>query len=92
MNNENIDNMSSASKKLETISTELNAIKYKLNVLNENMKNSIKGKAGEYLTNQLVPYSIKKSSELSETSLELAKRLNILLENETDATDRFFDI
>lgn len=73
------DDIVSASNNLNIIASELNIIGYHLNKLNENMKVAIRGSAGEYFTNTLVPLGIKKSKDLSEKSSMLAKRLNLVL-------------
>lgn len=74
----NYDDVIIASNNLKIIAGELNSISYHLKKLNENMKMAIKGTAGEYFTNRIVPLGIKKSDELSEKSELLSNRLNLL--------------
>lgn len=85
------DDIVSASNNLSIISSELSGIGYHLNKLNENMKIAIKGTAGEYFTNTLVPLGIKKSKELSEKSMSLAKRLSFIVKTMDDLESNIED-
>lgn len=85
------DDIVSASNNLSIVAGELSDIGYHLNKLNENMKVAIRGSAGEYFTNTLVPLGIKKSKELSEKSTLLAKRLSLVVKTLNDAESNIED-
>ena len=72
------DDIVLASNNLKIIASELTSISMHLKQLNDNMKVAIKGTAGEYFTNRIVPLGIKKSDELSEKSEALSNRINAI--------------
>ena len=74
----NYSDVITASNNLKIIASELSSVSYHLKKLNEDMKLAIKGTAGEYFTNKIVPLGIRKSDELSEKSEALSNRLNLI--------------
>lgn len=85
------DDIVSASNNLSVIASELNRVEYHLNKLNENMKMAIRGKAGEYFTNKIVPLGIRKSQELSDKSMMLSKRLSSIVKTMDDLESNIED-
>lgn len=74
----NYDDIITASNNLKIISSELINISNHLRKLNDDMKTAIRGTAGEYFTNKIVPLGVKKSNELSKKSESLSNRLTLL--------------
>lgn len=73
------DDILSASHNLAMISNELKDVNRHLTKINENMKASIRGEAGNHLTSRIIPAGIKKALNLSDQSMVLSKRLNAVI-------------
>ena len=87
----NYEDIITASNNLKIISSELNSISYHLKKLNEDMKIAIKGTAGEYFTNKIVPLGISKTDQLSDRSEKLSNSLITITKTLNNMVDSFDD-